>query len=121
MQHCLSKEEIDTLVNNNWNVDDDNEFRDLNLLLSQCKIWENEMVLFPYFLSQVLERRSKMGNDCSSIIQQVFEMPSTMLLSIQGFDAKFIKYIFYYLRDRNLTLQEELIDVQSKFGQHVYE
>ncbi len=123
MQHVLTKKEVDALVDNNWKISaDDSEFKDLSLLLSQCELWENEVVLFPYFLSQTLERKAKIGEDCASIIKQVFGLPDTMWLSMQNFDIEFVKYMFRYLRDRdNLNLEEELIDVQRKLGQHIYE
>lgn len=121
MQRCLSKGELDLLVDNNWNLISDNESRDLALLLDQCKSWENELICFSYFLSQTLERQAKTGKDCELILRQAFQKPSEMWLTIQQFDAKFIKYLFRNVRDRSATLEEGLIEVQTKLGQYIYE
>lgn len=121
MQRCLNKRELDLLVDNNWDLTGDDESDDLALLLDQCKSWENELICFSYFLSQTLERKAKVDGDCQLVLRQIFQQPSEMWLTIQQFDAKFIKYLFRNVRDRNITLEDGLIEVQTNLGQHIYE
>lgn len=121
MQHCLRKRELDLLVDNNWTLAEDDDFEELNLLLQQCKYWENELICFSYFVSQTLERKAKTSADCELILRHTFQQPSEMWLTIQQFDSKFIKYLFRNVRDRNVTLEDGLIEVQTKLGQHIYD
>ncbi len=121
MQRCLSKRELDLLVDNNWSLSGDDESDNLVQLLDQCESWENELICFSYFLSQTLERKAKTGMDCQVTLRQTFQKSSEMWLTIQQFDAKFIKYLFRNVRDRNVTLEDGLIEVQTKLGQHIYE
>jgi len=121
MQYCLNKRELDLLVDNDWNLPEDDEFVNLALIQNQCKSWELEMICFSYFLSQTLERKSKTGADCQAILRKTFEHSSDMWLLIQQFDLKFINYIFRYVRDKNMELEDELIEAQIKLGQHIYE
>ena len=120
MQRCLTKRELDLLVDNNWSLIEDDESDELVQLLEQCESWENELICFSYFLSQKLERKAKVGGDCQLVLRQTFQRSLEMWLSIQQFDAKFIKYLFRSVRDRNVTLEEGLIEVQTRLGQHIY-
>lgn len=121
MQHCLSKRELDLLIDNNWVLSEDEEFEELTLLLQQCKYWESELVCFSYFLSQILERKAKAEIDCAPILEQTFLRSSEMWLSIQQIDAKFIHYLFRHVRDRKVSLEDSLVEVQRNLGLHIYE
>lgn len=121
MQHCLSKKELDLLIDNNWNLVGEDELENLSQLLNSCKNWENELVCFSYFLSQALERKEKAGTDCQAVLKRAFELSSEMWLLMQLFDSDFIKYLFRYVRDKDVSLEKELIDAQVKLGEHIYE
>lgn len=109
------------LIDNNWTLVEDDDFEELVLLLEQCKYWESELVCFSYFLSQLLERKAKANVDCKSILEKTIHQTSEMWLSVQQFDIKFIKYLFRYTRDRNVVLEDNLIEIQLNMGQHLYE
>jgi len=121
MQHCLSKKELDLLIDNNWNFIAEYEFENLGQLLNSCKNWESELVCFSYFLSQALERKEKAEGDCQVILRRAFELSSEMWLLIQQFDSEFIRYLFRYVRDKNVSLEEGLIGIQINLSQHIYE
>ncbi len=120
MQRCLSKEELGVLIDNDWKLPDDDAV-DLSVCLYQSRYWESELICFSYFLSQVLERKAKNNDDCKQILEKAFQQTSEMWLSFQDFDGKFIKYLFRYIRDKDVLLENDLIEIQRNLGQHKYE
>lgn len=122
MGYCLRKKELDVLVDNSWDVsslEDEHEY--LKHQLSQCEFWESEVFILMYFLSQTLERNLKSGVDCDSIIEKVVQQSIDKWLSLQGFDSKFVSYMFRNLRDRKMNLEDNLVEIQENLSRFIYE
>lgn len=122
MGYCLRKKELDILVDKGWDISSlEYEHEHLKHQLSQCEFWESEVHILMYFLSKTLERNLKSGVACDPIIEKVFQQSTDTWLSLQGFDAKFISYMFRNLRDSKMNLEDNLVEIQEKLSQFIYE
>jgi len=121
MHHCLSKAELDWLIDNNWNPVEEEEYKILGEIISDCKSWDSELVCLSYFLSRALERKEKAGDDCQVILKRTFDVSSEMWLLIQQFDLKFIKYLLRHVRNQEESLEVDLIGIQQNLSEHIYE
>ena len=120
MQYCLNKEEIDLLLSNDWEIKED--FPDeLKPLLENSQNWHVELVCLTYLLSKVLERKQKNGIDCDVLLRQAMNITNEMWLSYQDSDLEFVKYLFRHVRKNELDLESNLIDIQNRLSEHIYD
>jgi hypothetical protein len=120
MRHCLNKEEINFLLDNNWEITEDVS-NDLILLLESCKEWHVELICLTYLLSKVLEQKTKDGIECGKILMQAMAITNKMWLSYQYFDLNFVKYLFRHVRQKEIDLENNLIEIQNRFSEHIYD
>jgi hypothetical protein len=122
MSYCLRKKELDILVDASWDTSGlEEEHQHLKHQLSQCEFWESEVYVLMYLLSKTLERNLKSGVDCAPIIEKVIQQSTDTWLSLQGFDSKFISYMFRNLRDNKMNLEDNLVEIQENLGGFIYE
>jgi len=96
----------------------------LQVLIDGAESWQDELCCLNYLFSQVLERRLKKGNDHQAeqeCINMLYQLSEHMSLYIQELDSEFVDYMLKCVRDRSLSLEEELIQIQNKLGEHSYD
>lgn len=98
--------------------DDEIEFRNT---LVDWRAWETEIVFLATTLSQVLERKIKLGQDAHSLLDNVSALLNSACLSIEGFDENFVTFMFHHRRRDEMTMEEELIRIRNLIGDHAYE
>jgi len=120
MHHCLSKEELRQLLDSrNGTKEIDDEL--LQIWVANAESWVDEISGLNYFLSQILERKRQSGEECGPVIDLFFEMEDTMALTIQAFDLRFVDFMLRCVRDRSMSLEEELIALQNDVGDYRYD
>lgn len=122
MHHCLSKEELEKLIELKANFIDklDDEDGYLNLWIDNAENWRDELAGLSYFLSKILEIKLKKGIDCQNLIRLIHDLPDQMWLHLQQFDVEFVQYMLAHVRTSELSLEENLIELQNGLGEHQY-
>lgn len=124
MQHCLSKQELNQLIEADWEetaLAEDEEY--LRSLIRGCGSWTFELVCFTYFISQVLEQRKKREQGLESsqlVLRKILEVRETIYLTLEEFSEAFVSYMCNHTRDKRLTLEENLIEIQRSFDKLTY-
>ena len=119
MHHCLTKDELRQLIDmkaDGLEIESD----ELRIRIEHADIWQDEVGALTYLLSQILERRAKEGLDCATFIRTFYEFPEVMSFRIQEFDFEFVEYMLANIRDRRISLEEELIGLQDRLREHDY-
>ena len=93
----------------------------LRLWIELADSWQEEVGAHTYLLAQILERKTKVAGDCLSVIKIFYELPDFMSLHIQEIGPQFVAYMLRNVRDRTLTLEEELVNLQTRLREHNYE
>lgn len=122
-QYCLDKEELHRFIEielENGPVYDDE--RDLKILLDGCYNWDIELICFTLFLSQVLEHRLKSSADQHSTLSGLYELPTekNIALLLEEIDQDFVRYMLEDVRDHNLSIDENLMEIRLRLGEHLY-
>lgn len=119
MHHCLSKDELRQLLNQKaGNLAIASE--ELRRRIELAENWQDEVGALTYLFSHILEATAKAGRDSKSIIATFYGLPDLMSFHIQDFDLKFIEFMLANIRDRTLTLEDELIGLQNRLREHDY-
>ncbi len=122
MHYCLSKEELEKLIELKANSIDrlNDEDGYLSLWIDNAENWRDELTGLSYFLSKILEIKLKKGIDCQNLIRLIHELPDQMWLHLQQFDIEFVQYMLAHVRTSELPLEENLIELQNGLGEHQY-
>jgi hypothetical protein len=121
MAKCLTKAESQKLIDlcaNTYKIDNEDGF--FWIVIENSRNWEYELTLLTYLLSKILERKKNRGENCLSLLNLAYNLQNYMWLSIQEFDVRFIEYLVRSERDRTLSLEERLIELQDDFSEHIY-
>ena len=62
-----------------------------------------------------------MAGDCLGVIRIFYELPVIMCLHIQEIGPEFVAYMLSSVRDKSLTLEEELVGLQTRLREYNYE
>jgi hypothetical protein len=120
MHYCLNKEQLRQFVDfiaDDVNIEDGN----LRLLVENAASWQDELGCLTYLFSMILERKGKQGEDCERLIALFYRLAEQMYVDIQEFDYRFIEYLLKNIRNRELSLEEELIEIQNHLSEFRYE
>lgn len=120
MHHCLSKQELKQLLDAKNGVQ---EIEDelLRIWVANAECWTDELAGLNYFLSQILERKQRSGEDCGPLIDLFFDLENQMALIPQAFDLRFVEFMLRRVRNRSMSLEEELITLQDDVGDYRYD
>jgi hypothetical protein len=120
MHYCLNRDELKKLIDfNASSINVENE--ELSSRIENAKNWQEELSGLTYLFSKILEKKSKDGSDCQPLIETLYRLEEQMWFYIQECDAVFIEYMLKNIRNMSLSLDEELIELQSNLGNHMYE
>lgn len=119
MKYCLSKNELLNFIDHIINKTEINE--ETRTQVESAKNWHDQLICLSYFLSIILERKKQDGEDCQKIIDEIYQQPEELFLSIQEFDSDFVHYIIRHTRNRSLSLEDDLILLQNDLAEHLYD
>ncbi len=120
--YCLDKQELNRLIEiepiGRVLDDDETPFRHL---LDDWQSWDIEFICLATSLSQILERRLRQGLDVESILEWVYSLSErTGLFTVEGFDEDFVAYMLRYVRQTDLSIEENLIEIRNLQNEHIY-
>jgi hypothetical protein len=121
MHHCLNKEELKIVIeykNGKIGLIDDEQLR---IWLEGAESWQDEVCCLNYIFSQIIDREHQRGTNCNELIELLYKLGEEMFFTIQEIDYKYISELLRNVRRIELTLEEELILLQNKIGEHQYE
>jgi hypothetical protein len=120
VHYCLNREELKQLLD----FKTDSVVLESGLLsnrIANAENWQDELCGITYLFSKILEKRLKDGSDCNYLIDVLYSLEEEMWFHVQECDTNFIEYMLRNIRTIGLSLDEELIELQSKIGNHMYE
>ncbi len=120
MYHCLNKEELSQFIDFK-SIHNPVESNDLQLWIADSHNWQVELGCLNYLFAQILERKSQDNHDCSPIINLVYDLVDQMYLRIHECNHHFVDYMLGFLRQSNLSLEEELVQLYNDMCEYRYE
>lgn len=122
-QHCLNNTElsrfIDITIENGKLYEEDHI---LALLLDSWRSWDLEIVCLATLLSYILERRQKQSLDALSLLKRIYNLPEETGLGfvLEQIDDRFVDYMLRSTRRKELSIDDDLIDIRHQFGEYNY-
>lgn len=119
MRFCLSKSEIRYLIDEQLgllSIIDPT----LKAAVENSRAWLDELISMNYLFAQVLERKKKMGQDCATAIARYHTSADEMYFGIQEHTPEFLDYMLKNVSDRDLSLEDRLIRIQTNLSNHEY-
>ena len=122
MKYTLTKDQLTCFIRNNWNRQEISKEGDdeIMALFDGATNWFFELVCHTYFASQILERIYRSGENPSSWLNILFEQPYKRWLTLQEFDEDFITFLFVNARNKNISLDDNLLELQNMLNDHHY-
>jgi len=120
MHYCLNREELNQLIDFKAHSKEV-ELPDLALWIEASRNWEVELGCLNYLFAQILEKKTHEKQDCSGMIDLLYDSPEQMYLRIHECDHEFITYMLRFLREANVSLEEELVKLHSYMCEYKYE
>lgn len=119
MSYCMNKDELRNLITYKLdNVEIDNE--EFAIRLENAADWQEELYAVVYLFTHILEKKKQDGEDYIRAIEKLYELETEMFLRIQQCDVEFVDYMLRDLRQRQLTLEEEVIRIQGNLASRQY-
>ena len=120
MHHCMNKSELNAFITFKTNGEPVNS-RDLELRIESSHNWQVELGFLNYLFAQVLERKKREHLDCLEYIICLYELEERMYIRIHELDYRFIDYMTLFLRQDNLSLEDELVHLHINMCEFIYE
>ncbi len=120
MHHCLSKLELQEIINHkisNIKIHD----HSIKLLLEKAENWEISLGCLTYFFSMIIEKKLNNGENLLNLVDDFFLLENSMYIIIQEFDYNFIGHLIRNIREKELTLEDELIRLQTNIAEYNYD
>jgi len=121
--HCLCKEELNRLVEIELEGKDlyEEEFN-FQCLLDDWRCWDVEFMCLATCLSQILEQRLKRGVDARPILSGIYSLSERAgLFTVEGFGEDFVAYMLRHVRQGELSIEENLVQIRNLLSEHVYQ
>ena len=119
MFHCLSQQELSDFIDHLvlYKMKDD---KILNAIIQHSQDWHQEIIILAYFLTIVLARKKKENDYNQTILDSIYGLPEDMFLEINGFNNDFIKFLLINIRDKSLSLEEDLLNIHNLYKNYDY-
>jgi hypothetical protein len=120
--YCLNKEELNRLieVELEGRVLGDSEIS-FRYLLDDWQSWDIEFVCLATSLSQILERILKQELDAKSTLEWIYSLSErTGLFTVEGFDEDFVAHMLLYVRQTDLSIEENLVEIRNEQSEYIY-
>jgi hypothetical protein len=119
MYHCLNRTELTQLLDfksGHMEIEDDQ----LRRRIEDAESWSDELGALTYTFACMLERKTGNGEDCQSYIELLYQLADEMFLRIDECNSVFVAHMLRQVRDRNLSLEEELIEFDDSIGRYEF-
>lgn len=120
MHYCLSKEELNEVVNHKL-LEKKICDHPLELILEKAENWEISFGCLTYFFSMILEKKINSSEKIGNLIEDFFLLENSLYALIQEFDYTFIDHLIRNMREKELSLEDELIRLQTTFSEYNYD
>ncbi len=120
MHYCLNREELSQLIDFKARGKEV-ESADLASWIEASHNWEVELGCLNYLLAQILEKKTHDDQDCSGMVCLLYDSLDQMYLRIHECDREFITYMLRFLRESNVSLEEELVRLHNYISEYRYE
>ena len=120
MYYCMNREELGQFIDfkaSDKNVDND----ELLNWIENASYWQDELGCLTYLFAQILEKKTKDGENCQKLIELFYQLPEQMYFSIQAFDSNYIEYMQQNVRNHRVSLEEDLVRLQNAMSEYQYE
>jgi len=120
MHHCLSKIELQKVTDHKLaNI----EFHDhsIKILLEKAENWEISLGFLTYFYSMIIEKKLNDGEGIVDLIDKFYLLENSLYVIIQEFDNNFVDHLIRNIREKELTLEDELIRLQTNLAEYNYD
>jgi hypothetical protein len=115
---CLSRLDLEEFLSSILDGTEPNSV--LRLLMDNCITYQGYLIGLTYFLAQLIDRRVRKNLSLEHWLENVFSIPDRMAFELQEIDVDFVDYLVRNRREKSLTLEENLIDIQNRFSAHQY-
>ncbi len=111
---CATKQEVIDLLN--CIINQDCELAEKNkLIIYQIKYYEIELVFLSYFICLYLENNSSVN-----IVEKILKLLNEYYLRVQWFDINYIEALYSRFGDKDLCMDDKLIQTQERINNHDY-
>lgn len=119
MYYCLNRSELMQLLTFK-SIDTRIDDAQLRRRIEDAESWGNELGVLTYSFACVLERQASDSAGCQGYIELLYRLADTMFLRIEECTSVFVAHMLRHVRDRNLTLEEELIKFNNNIGRYEF-
>ena len=120
MHHCLSKYELKEIINCKLRHESISD-TSIIAMLEKAESWDLSLGCMTYLFSMIMEKYINDGVDISDMVDDFYFMENSIYIIIQEFDLNFIHHLIRNVRENSLTLEEELIRLQTNIGNYNYD
>jgi len=122
-QYCLNKDELSRFID--VEIEGGQLYEEdlvLGSLLYSWRNWDIELVCFATLLSHLLERKQKQSKDAITLLKSMYNIPEEKGLGLifEQVDERFVGYMLKFIRRKELSIEEDLIDIRHQFGEYNY-
>jgi len=116
--HCFNRKELTKFLELEFSLPDTLQNVDLVELIEGWENWFIEFNCFATLLSQVLENKQKHLVDVNKVLEDLFLLCDGNysvirgLISIEEIDENFLDSMFEFVRDTNLEIEDNLIEIK---------
>lgn len=119
--HCLNKVEMRSLIDycvSRTPITDEY----LAKCVEHAEAWAYEIIGMNYIFAHLLERARRDGHDTKVLLDSFYQIESSgrMFFHIQELNGDFLEFMLRTISDRNLTLEEKLVEIQTKLSARQY-
>ena len=121
MYYCLNTEELEQFID--YNNSGKAVFEDdLRLLIEYSQNWQTELGCIQFLFARVLARKIKRKTkSCYDLIHMLNDLEDKMYIRINECDFEFVEYMLRYIRELDITLEENIINLHTNMNEHIYE
>lgn len=121
MHYCLNREELTQLIDFEYSGKEV-QLDYLRLRIVNSQNWQDELGCMNYLFAQILGRKVKQKfKNCSYLIQFLNDLVDQMYVRIHDCDHSFVNYMTRYVRETDLSLEEELVKLHNYMCEYIYE
>lgn len=122
MSYCLNRDELKLILDIKIHGQENLSLMDerLQAILLDAEEWQDELCGLSYLFSKILLNSEKQNIDCQWLIDSFYSLTESMSFCTQGFDRKFIAYMLRSMRDSEIDLDENMVQIQKHLSQHTY-
>lgn len=119
MYFCLNREELKILIDSTLDSIQVNE-KYLKKIIEDSSSWLCTLGVVNYSFALFLEQKKKLYLDRIEFVQHLYSIDQYMDFQIHEIEKPLVDFMMSDIPDRQLTLEENLIDLQKRFYNHDY-